>query len=606
MPGTDRRLSARIPVVWLLTLSFGSLILLSAGSMLVLGLREANQSTSKLLNHRVAPTLSSVVDNLSNHLNPVQSQLAGIAEKIERGELDPQDERTFASYVFATLAATPQITGIALVNEDLVARRYLRGKTRGETDDISVHRDARSNLAAARGRRDSWWAPPRWSHALQASIVTLRQPVHGRDGFMGFIVASVSSGDLSRLVRTLSTTLEQTVFVLYDSEFVLAHPLADTLDFTATPEAPLPTLQQSGDTVLAAIRSDTRKPVWRLALADTQGYHVTVAENDYLFFYRDLTTFGNSPWTVGLYVEQSIVAAEVNRIKQLAWLGAATLLGAVALTVFLGRLLGRPIRRLGEGFGQIERDDLDNVATLPASRVLEIDQGAHAFNRMLTGLRERRLIRELFGHYLPEDIASQLLRNRGALQPQSATATIMFIDIVGFTALSEQLQPQAIVAMLNEYFSTIVAIVESRNGMVTQFQGDAVLVIYNIPQPDPRHARQALESALEIQRVVAGQTFAGQRLSCRIGINTGSVVAGNVGAANRLNYTVHGDAVNIAARLEQLNKEFATDLLLSETTAALLDDVQLQPMGNVPLRGKRQPIAVFTILDDDATALTTK
>jgi len=591
-------MTARIPVVWLLTLSFGTLILLSAGGVLVLGLSEANESTSRLLNYRVELTLSSVVDDVSNHLVPVQRQLAGIAEKIERGELDPHDERVFASYVFATLAATPQITGIALVNEDLMARRYLRGKSQVQEDDISVHRDARSNLAAARGARASWWAPPRWSHALQTSIVTLRQPLHGRGGFMGFIVASVSSGDLSRLVRALSANLDQTVFVLYDAEFVLAHPRADTLDFAATHAAPLPTLQQSGDPVLAAMHSDARRPVRRLALADTHGYRVTAADNDYLVFHRDLTSFGSSPWTVGLHVERAIVSAEVNRIKLLAWLGAATLLGAVVLTVFLGRLLGRPIRRLGERFDQINRNDLDNVATLPASRVLEIDQGAHAFNRMLTGLRERRLIRELFGHYLPEGIASQLLQNRGALQPQAATATIMFIDIVDFTALSEQLQPQAIVAMLNEYFSTIVTILESRNGVVTQFQGDAVLVIYNIPQPDPQHARHALESALEIQRVVASRTFAGQRLRCRIGINTGNVVAGNVGAANRLNYTVHGDAVNVAARLEHLNKEFATGLLLSETTVALLDDVRLQPMGSVPLRGKRQPIAVFTVLDN--------
>ena len=220
---------------------------------------------------------------------------------------------------------------------------------------------------------------------------------------------------------------------------------------------------------------------------------------------------------------------------------------------------------------------------------------------MLGGLRERRLIRELFGQYLPKGVASQLLQNQGALQPQSTTATILFIDIVGFTALSERLQPEAIVAMLNEYFSTIVTILESHNGVITQYQGDAVLAIFNIPQPDPEHAQQALESAVEILRAVAGQTFAGQRLRCRIGINTGSVIAGNVGATNRLSYTVHGDAVNVAARLEQLNKDFGTSVLLSETTAALLGDAALQPMGNVALRGKRQPIAVFTTLENLAT-----
>ncbi|MDH3452465.1 MAG: adenylate/guanylate cyclase domain-containing protein, partial [Gammaproteobacteria bacterium] len=195
-----------------------------------------------------------------------------------------------------------------------------------------------------------------------------------------------------------------------------------------------------------------------------------------------------------------------------------------------------------------------------------------------------------------------LLQNRGALQPQAATATIMFIDIVDFTALSGRLPPEDIVAMLNDYFSAIVEILETHNGIVTQFQGDAVLAVFNVPQTDPQHAQHALQSALEIRRVVAAQTFAGQPLACRIGINTGRVVAGNVGAKNRLNYTVHGDAVNVAARLEQLNKEYGTSMLVSETTAALLDGMELQPMGNVPLRGKQQPIAVFTVLGDVATA----
>ncbi|MDH3451570.1 MAG: hypothetical protein OEN20_04060, partial [Gammaproteobacteria bacterium] len=405
----------RVPVVWLLTLSFGALILLSAGSVLVIGLREANESTNALLNYRVRLTLSSLVDNVINHLEPVHYQIAGIADRIERGELEPRDERVFSSYVFATLAATPQITAIAYVEEDLIARRYLRGNRQVVRDDISVHDDARRNLATARRGRDSWWDSPRWSHALQAAIVTLRQPVHGRDGFRGFIVASVSSRDLNRFIDALSTNLEQTAFVLYDGEFVLAHPRVADMEFTASPDTPLPTLQQSGDAVLAAIRSEARTPVWRLALADTVGYRVRVGVADHLFFYRDLTAFGEAPWTVGVYVEQAAVAAEVNRIKQLAWLGAATLLAATVLTLFLGRLLGRPIRRLGERFEQINRGDLDDVAELPASHVREIDQGAQAFNRMLGGMRERRLIRELFGHYLPAGIAAKLLQNRGAL-----------------------------------------------------------------------------------------------------------------------------------------------------------------------------------------------
>lgn len=134
--------------------------------------------------------------------------------------------------------------------------------------------------------------------------------------------------------------------------------------------------------------------------------------------------------------------------------------------------------------------------------------------------------------------------------------------------------------------------------MITQFQGDAILAVFNLPLADPHHALSAVTAGIAIRRLVAENRFNGQQLHCRIGINTGEVIAGNVGARDRLGYTAHGDAVNVAARLDHLNKELGTDLLISETCADQLGDdtPSLRDIGNMALRGKSRYVHVLEVL----------
>jgi adenylate cyclase len=158
------------------------------------------------------------------------------------------------------------------------------------------------------------------------------------------------------------------------------------------------------------------------------------------------------------------------------------------------------------------------------------------------------------------------------------------------------MRPDQVVSMLNSYFSALVDVLESHGGVVTQFQGDAIFATFNVPLADPDHAAQAVRAACRIQEVLKKQVFEGHWLKCRIGINTGVVTAGAVGAAGRLSYTVHGDAVNLAARLEVLNKEYGTRILLSEFTAAYLDssEFRLRSMGTAMVRGKTQSVALLS------------
>ena len=171
---------------------------------------------------------------------------------------------------------------------------------------------------------------------------------------------------------------------------------------------------------------------------------------------------------------------------------------------------------------------------------------------------------------MPESVAGQILQDQGILAPQSRVATIMFTDIVGFSALSEDMEPEKLVALLNRYFAILIEPIDRYNGVIHQFQGDGVLATYNLPVEDPDHAGNAIRTALAIQSRLKETVFEdGLVLRTRIGINTGQAVCGTVGAGERLGFTVHGDEVNLAARIEQLNKQFGTGILVSRATRDL-------------------------------------
>jgi len=215
--------------------------------------------------------------------------------------------------------------------------------------------------------------------------------------------------------------------------------------------------------------------------------------------------------------------------------------------------------------------------------------------RQLEAERDRTTLSGIFGRFVPQTIVNAMIAGRGALAPVEREATVLFSDIAGFTGMTQRAGAARTVEILNAYFDEVTRIIGAHNGIVTQFQGDAVLATFNVPVEDAAHARNAFESARAILACVAQREFAGERIRVRIGINTGSLVAGNVGGGGRQSYTVHGDAVNLAARLEALCKEYGTSLLVSATTARALPEAQLVAVGDIAVRGFAQPVTVFSL-----------
>jgi len=239
----------------------------------------------------------------------------------------------------------------------------------------------------------------------------------------------------------------------------------------------------------------------------------------------------------------------------------------------------------------------DDTVDTPVVSDDELGVLASQFNSMVAGLRDQNFIRKTLGKFVPDEVASLVIENHGILAPQIREATVLFSDIEGFASIAEKLTPAEIVEMLNVYFRVVSEPVHRHHGVITQFQGDAMLVSFNLPVDDPDHVNNALRAAHEIQSLVRTTQFLGAiALPTRIGVNTGQVVGGTVGSEGQLGYTIHGDGVNMAARLEQLNKTYKTRVLVSARTAELADgSFELTSVGEVVLRGREQALTVFEL-----------
>jgi adenylate cyclase len=207
--------------------------------------------------------------------------------------------------------------------------------------------------------------------------------------------------------------------------------------------------------------------------------------------------------------------------------------------------------------------------------------------------------------FVPEQVAHKVIHSEeGAITGKGEVneCTILFTDIEGFTAISETLPPEQLIEALNQYFSLIAEPIAGCGGVISQFQGDAVLATFNLPSPNPDHAANAVRAALAIQSVLQGVEFAGGvAFNTRVGINTGAVVGGLVGTGNRVAYTVHGDNVNLTARLEQLNKEHGTRIILAQSTRDAIAssghdaDFDFRELGDVAVRGLNRPVRIYTV-----------
>jgi adenylate cyclase len=232
----------------------------------------------------------------------------------------------------------------------------------------------------------------------------------------------------------------------------------------------------------------------------------------------------------------------------------------------------------------------------------ELEQLATGFNSMIIGLQERDRDNKIFGKYLTAQVMDHVRAGRvepgGELKP----VTILFSDIRSFTTISENMDAQALVALLNEYFSEMVGIVMEENGVVDKYIGDAIMAVFGAPVGREDDPIRAVRAAVRMRQALAKLNISlekrgMQQLRTGIGIHTGIVVAGNLGSEKRMEYTVIGDAVNLASRLESATKELQVNVLISEDTYELVkESIDAKPVKEIHVKGRGKPVMTYEVL----------
>ncbi|MBD8892913.1 adenylate/guanylate cyclase domain-containing protein [Labrenzia suaedae] len=360
----------------------------------------------------------------------------------------------------------------------------------------------------------------------------------------------------------------------------------------AGPASPLPSLSDLGDHPLRAIWQEN-------ADAHTMGGNVTgrvfpSSGGMYTAILADITDGPAAGWTLGTLYQAKDFGAALDQSRIVLYAAVIALCIGAFLSFLLGRLLGRPLTRLAEASARVRGLDFDGIAQLPPSRLTELDNVNAAFNGTVSALNA-------FARYVPRQLVKRLIE-QGMTDPrqiETREMTVVFTDIAGFTTMASRLSAEETAGFLTGYFELVSDAISAEDGTIDKYIGDGVMAFWGAPVDQPNHRELAVAFVRKLAERLDEE--ADKRIRVRVGIHTGQVVVGNIGSISRVNYTVIGDVVNVAARLQEYGKSVDPDArliaLASEETMAGVERGEGENLvGRISLRGREQETSVFRIV----------
>ncbi len=579
----------------------GAFVAVAVGLPLAVGGAAGLRSTQALLAEQAESLLDHLEHRIEIALGPVRAQSAWIAEAFAEGHVDLERRAVLDAFLFGIVGANPQLSAVEIVDTAGRLRRWTREERRASTADWSARKPILDWLERGRTRESSGWIAPSWAQREMAAALVYETPLRSAGRYLGMLAQVVPVARLSADLAAFGAEHGVSAFLLYGEDRVLAHPALAAGARASPPADPLPRIADLGDPVLEALRGPGLvTPIALGALRRGQAVTAVVDGTRYLYVVRELGGSGDPPWTLGIYhsAEHSGKRAAMRRFLLSLGTGLAVLAAAVLAAALAGRWLARPVEAFARAARLVREGRLELVPKLGGSPIREFAEASRAFNEMVEGLRERTVIRETLGRLVPEEVARELLARGGQLEPVEAEATVLVADLEDFARLTDRLGPRRAVELLNAYFSLADEIVRRWGGVITQFQGDAVLAVFNLPVADPEHGANALRAGLALVQATDTREFAGVRVRNRVGLATGRVLAGAVGSAGRTSYTVHGNAVNLAARIEALNKDYGTRILVAQKTAGHCAGFDLVRVAEAEIRGYGERVTLYTVRGD--------
>jgi len=494
--GRQKKRRVKLSLATAVGLSFGAFVALAIGLVLALSITANFRNTFSLLNDKTILSTQALEQQVRTHFESVENAVVGLKAYFDEDDFGFDNPARTLEDLSIALKANRDITALRVTDPEGQRLGIFRSKT-GKLWKIESDRPAPGMTAQDFSKLKPGSGPVWGALILNESglFANVSLPLV-RDGqVIGVLTAASSIDNLAQIIAAQDEGADDTVFMIAGDGQVIMHSDAHRLQTggSITNRIPGPRTG-AGDPVLAALGTGERMEEFEKA-ADL-GIDVSFVEandDEYLLMYKELAGFSDKPMIIGQYFLGATVSREVRRLAGSMFVGFGALVISVLIAFGMGKRVARPLRCLAVQSERVGSLSLNDVEPLPRSRIAEIDQVAQAFNAMVEGLKAMNT-------YVPRSLFIKLMRLGGgdAAEAREAELTVLFTDIVNFTARSEHLSAAETARVLNDHFAILVEAVESEGGTVDKFLGDGMLAFWGAPDARHDHAEAAVRTARRI------------------------------------------------------------------------------------------------------------
>ena len=607
------------------------------------------------LDEQIDTIINSLARKVFNFLEPVQDITKASSWSIAYPEQLIQDQKKIASQLMGVLHAFPQIErlafgterGSSLVVSRLYGQKVYRFKsahllppnatyrvtfidqgisqitekdTYYDQDGIFVDEDKNKGLSHAKHTKHAydprtrcWYKGAKstkktfWTdvylYSNKAEVgISVSTPVYSRKGiFIGAIAADINVNELCNFFKIQSSGPIATVFLFNRSGHLIAYPDITQIFSISSLGLEVSNLSTIRDFKIQGFYEHYKKSHKQKRIA----FNANPGEYKDIIHLVDFPDSFKNGWKIGIIILGDKFLSQIDRIKTQTFVFAIiVLLLALWVMFLLSKKISQPIEAVAQDLKRIQSLDFDQIL-YPSSTFSEIAAMLDALKRVVTVVRS-------FSKFVPKTLVKQLiLAGRGAqLGGEQKTLTVMFCDIKNFTGISEKIYAEQLLLHLSDYFEEMSQIIKKHHGTLDKYIGDSIMAFWGAPLPDTQHAYRACHGILACVTCLetlneAWKAEGKPPMETRFGISTGQMLVGNMGSSDRLQYTVLGDSVNLASRLEQLNKIYGTRILVTETTYESVQHLFIfRPVDRVAVRGKEKGVQIYELLSEISKTAT--
>ncbi len=604
-----------------MVIAFVCLLLATVLPIILFGYYSDKTVVSNLANDLIEQTSKTVIEKTANYFLPAATTVETSSRLAELGAISFKDFKQTEMYTLGVIKSYPQMSMFYLADEQGNYVRTWR-LANGHTEcriidraasppvDSCVYRDAAFEVSevqasheidydprvrpwylGAKKTRANFWTDVYVSFKNKKPTITSSQPLFDRDGkFAGVWAMDIELDQISNFLRTQKIGKSGIELIIDAKGTIVAYPDLSLIMREHNGALRPVKVKELGLEPLSAAYLEHNLTGKARAMVECKGI-------------RYLASFTKFPqpfpvrWEIVVLVpENDFVGGAIQSMIVMLLISTFMLALAVFLAFLISRSITSPIRRITEETTKIKSFNLDEKIIIP-TRMKEIQLMRDAVSSMQRGLHA-------FRKYVPSELVRQLISTgEGAqLGGRKIELTVLFSDITGFTSIAERMTPEQLMLHLSEYFDELTKILTHNRGTVDKYIGDAIMAFWGAPVHDEDHAVHACEAAVACQEKIAELNRKWVKegksaLVTRIGISTGPTVVGNVGSHERMNYTVMGDNVNMASRLEGANKIYGAKMIVSQRTyEATSGKFLFRPLGIAALKGKSKGMAIYELV----------